>query len=74
MFMVCAMMAWYGLESSKVLTPHFSHRAALVENCVMLRPLSRDPVFLAFSTFPPIVRPQPAPQAGGRGQCPLGYG
>jgi hypothetical protein len=36
---------------------------------VMLRFLSRAPVFLA---FPPIVRPQPALQAGGRGQCPLG--
>jgi hypothetical protein len=39
----------------------------------MLQFLARTPVFLTFCLcLPPIVRPQPAPQAGGR--CPLGHG
>jgi hypothetical protein len=40
---------------------------------VMLRFLSRAPVFFAFPP-PPLVHPQPALQAGGRSRCPLGYG
>jgi hypothetical protein len=52
----------------------FSHCTALVScygdaEVPLLRPSISH---LSSFTSPPIVRPQPAPQAGGR--CPLGYG
>jgi hypothetical protein len=54
--------------------PHFSHRTALVSCCGAAEvPFSRPGVScLTSSPSPPILRPQPALQAGGR--CPPGCG
>jgi hypothetical protein len=48
------------MEGEQMVTPHTGHRLGTFS-------LSR----LCSSTSPPIVRPQPASQAGSRGRCPL---
>jgi hypothetical protein len=63
-------------SDDKVLIPHFSHRSALVlcdgdAEVSLPRP---GVSCLSSSNSPPIVHPQRAPQAGGRGRFLLRYG
>jgi hypothetical protein len=75
-------------SDEEVAIPHFPHGPALV--ILRFLPLLLNLVSCygdanvplpcpgvschSSSPYPPIVRPQPALQAGGRGQCPLRYG
>jgi hypothetical protein len=60
-------------RDEEVPIPCLPHRTALVScDGDAEIPLSR-PSVSCLSSSPPIVHPQPASQAGGRGRCPFGY-
>jgi hypothetical protein len=55
---------------------YFTHCSAKFRLTVMMKitPITGPILSRLFSTFAPFPSPQPAPQAGGHGQCPLRCG